>query len=282
MVAITGELVKKLRDRTGVGMGKCKKALEEAGGDIEAAIDHLRKSGMASAVKKESRETNEGMVGFSENDEVVALVEVNAETDFVVQNEKFQAFVAEVAKEAATQKPKDVDAFMGLTMANGMTVEAYRADHIQSLGENIRIRRLLLVPKHENRSIGIYSHMKGKIVSLVELDGASDQAAVARDVAMHAAAEDPEFLDPSEVPQDVIAREKEIAREQMKGKPDNVIDKILEGKMRAFYDQTCLKKQKFVKDPSTTVEKYVAAKGKESGKTLTISRYLRWQIGESI
>ena len=281
MSQVTAEMVKKLRDRTGVGMGKCKKALEEAGGDIENAIDLLRKAGMASAVKKESRETNEGTIAFAQNGEAIAIVEINAETDFVVQNDKFKLFAKTICEAALKACPSSIEELSALEVEGGHTIEAYRAEHIQSLGENLKLSRLLIVPKHENRSYGLYSHMKGMILALVEVDGASDQEALARDIAMHATAEDPEYLRPEDVPQEALDREMAIAKEQMKGKPDNVIDKILEGKKRAFYDQICLTKQKFVKDSSVSVEKHVENVGKEAGKTLSVSRYVRWQVGEA-
>lgn len=280
MTQVTAEMVKQLRDRTGVGMGKCKKALDEAGGNIDQAIDLLRKAGMASAVKKESRETNEGMIGFAETDSMIALVEVNAETDFVVQNENFQNFVRTVCDAAVREKPSSLDDFLNVKLDNGSTVEEFRAEHIQSLGENIRIKRIHILNKDANNSYGLYSHMGGKIVSLVELSGGNSAEAIAKEVAMHVAAEAPEFLSADEIPADVKAREEEIAKEQVKGKPENIIDKIVQGKLNAFYDAVCLPRQKFVKDPSQSVENFVAAQGKNMGADLKIKSFLRWQIGE--
>ena len=275
MSNVTASMVKELRDRTGVGMGKCKKALDEAGGDIEEAINILRKSGMASAVKKESRETNEGMVAFAEDGENVALIEVNAETDFVVQNERFQEFTQLLCKELLKNKSADAETFMQSKADNGMTIDELRAEQIQSLGENIKVRRTLLLPKGADRSIGVYSHMNGKIVSAVQLEGASDKQDLARAIAMHVAAEFPEYLNPEEIPAEVKAREEEIARSQVANKPENIQGKIVEGKLNAFFDQTCLVRQKYIRDPSQTVAKVVESEG----KGMTLKSFVRWQVG---
>lgn len=280
MAQVTAEMVKQLRERTGVGMGKCKEALDSAHGDIEKAIDVLRKAGMASAVKKEARETKEGMISFAESSNCVALVEINAETDFVVQNERFQHFVKEVCEAAAKNKPHTLDELANMKLSNGRTVEELRADNIQSLGENIRIKRLHIHNKHANSSVGLYSHMGGKILCLVEIVGASDQQALAKEVALHAVAEAPEYMGPGDVPASVKAREEEIAVAQVKGKPQNIVDKIVEGKMQAFYAATCLPLQKFVKDPSITVQQYVEQEGKKVNKSLAVKSFIRWQVGE--
>jgi len=280
MSQVTASMVKELRERTGVGMGKCKKALDESGGDIEVAIDLLRKSGMASASKKESRETNEGMIAFTEDDNAVVLLEVNVETDFVVKNERFQELMQMFAKEALAAGTESVDQFMAHKCADGRTIEEVRAENIQSMGENIRIKRIGITKKVPDVSIGIYSHMGGRIVTMVEIKGGADQQELARDVAMHVAAESPDYLKPEEIPQDVKDREESIAKEQVKNKPENIVAKILEGKMNSFFDANCLIRQKFVKDSSKTVAAYVAEKGKAVGQTLTVVKFSRWQIGE--
>ncbi|MBI5274164.1 MAG: elongation factor Ts [Chlamydiales bacterium] len=280
MAQVTAEMVKQLRERTGVGMGKCKEALDSAHGDIEQAIDILRKAGMASAVKKEARETKEGMISFAQSPTCVAVVEINAETDFVVQNERFQHFVAEVCNAAAKNKPHSLDDLIHIKLSNGRTVEEMRADNIQSLGENIRIKRLYLHMIQPNTSVGIYSHMGGKILCLVEISGASDQQGLAKEVALHAVAEAPEYMGPADVPASVKAREEEIAKAQVQGKPQNIIAKIVDGKMQAFYAATCLPLQKFVKDPSITVQQYVEQEGKKTNKHLVVKSFIRWQVGE--
>ena len=173
MTKVTAEMVKELRERTGVGMGKCKEALDEAGGDMEKAIDILRKKGMASAVKKEGRETKEGIIAIAETSDDIALVELNAETDFVVQNDKFKQFAQAIAKQAARTKPASLEVFLSQPSDQDktVTVDQYRAIVMQSIGENIRIKRIEIFPKASNKSLGIYSHMGGKIVTLVEIDG---------------------------------------------------------------------------------------------------------------
>lgn len=278
---ITPDMVKELRERTGVGMGKCKEALDHSQGDMEKAIDFLRKSGMASAVKKEGRETKEGVIGIFEGSDALALIEVNSETDFVAQNDKFKQFVKDVAEEVAETKPASLEAFMAQTYRKdpSITIDQYRSLVIQGLGENIQIKRLQVLPKNKDTSVGFYSHMGGKIVTFVEIAGDAGIEALAKEIAMHVAAESPDYLKPEEVPADVRAREDEIARSQVKGKPENIVDKIVEGKLKAFYDQVCLLGQKFVKDNSLTIAELVEKEGKRIGKQIFVKRFLRWRIG---
>lgn len=279
---VTSEMIKELRERTGVGMAKCKEALDQAGGDMQLAIDNLRKAGMAQAVKKEGRETKEGLIGSAESKTAVALVEVNAETDFVTQNERFKEFLHEVCHEAAETHPSSVDAFVQQKYRKdpSLTIDQYRALVIQSLGENIQLRRVLILSKKSDASIGIYSHMGGKIVTAVELTGGTGQEALARDIAMHVAAESPDFLRPEDVPSDVKAREEEIAKSQIKGKPENIVDKIVEGKIKAFYDQVCLVCQKYVKDSSMTIAQLLESESKRLGKSIGIRHFIRWKVGD--
>ncbi len=277
-VEITSEMIKVLRERTGVGMAKCKQALEAAGADMEKAIDILRKEGAASAVKKSSRETNEGIIGSHENDKAVVLMEVNAETDFVVKNEKFSHFVSTLVHDALTSHPASLEAFMEKSH-HGKTHEEMRIELIQTIGENIQVKRMVYVPKRANCSYGLYRHMGGKITTMVEIEGSSDVDALAKEIAMHVAAEAPEYLNASEIPEDVIAREKDIATSQLKNKPAEMVEKILAGKIKAYADQVCLVGQKFIKDNSVSVEQYVAAEGKKSGAHLHVTKFLRWEVG---
>ena len=273
---ITAQKVKELRERTGVGMAKCKEALKESNGDIDLAIDNLRKAGMASAVKKEGRTANEGLIGFAENDSHISLVEINSETDFVAKNDKFKDFLKTVAQEIVATKPKDVESFLTQKYSKdpSLTVDEFRATIIQLLGENIIIKRFELIEKKSDHSYGTYAHMQGKIMTFAELSKPGCDAA-ARDIAMHIAAEAPEFLNPEAVPTDVIEHEKEIAKSQMKGKPENIIEKILTGKVQAFFDQVCLTKQKFVKDSKLSVEAFAASQS-DGAKVV---RFIRWQVG---
>lgn len=283
MVEITAELVKTLRARTGIGMAKCKEALAEANGDIELAIQNLRKAGIASAVKKADREANEGKIVAAQNDRAVVLVEVNAETDFVVKNEKFQEFTAIIAQEALAGHPSSLEKFMEQVYSKDreLTIDQFRAVTVQSLGENIVIRRLELIDKKPNCSYGIYSHMGGKIVTLVILEGASGEEEFAREIGMHVAAAQPEHLNPEAVPAAVKKQEEEIARAQLQGKPENMIPKILEGKMRAYYEQHCLTHQPWIKENKMRVSEVVEQRGKEIGKSLTIALFRRWAVGSA-
>jgi elongation factor Ts len=278
---VTSEMVKELRERTGVGMGKCKEALDKSAGDMEKAIDYLRKLGVASAVKKEGRETKEGVIGASEGKKAAALVEVNTETDFVAQNETFKEFVKEICTVAVESQPSSLEALLVHKSLKdpSLTVDQYRALIIQSLGENIQVKRLLVLPKDQETSFGLYSHMGGKIVALVEISGAGDEEVLARDIAMHVAAESPDYLKPEDVPTEMKGREEEIARGQVQGKPANIIDKIIEGKLNAFYDQVCLLRQKFIKDNTLTIADLVGRQAKKIGKPLVLRRFIRWRVG---
>ncbi len=278
---VTAEMVKELRERTGVSMGKCKEALDKAGGNMNDAIDILRKSGMASAVKKEGRKTNEGLIGAAEGKNTVALVEINSETDFVAQNEKFKQFMKDVAQEAADAHPASLETLMSMPYSKdaSITVDQYRALVMQSLGENIQVRRMLVMKKNPELSIGLYSHMGGKIVVAVELTGGAGQEALARDIAMHTAAESPEYLTANDVPADIRAKEEEIARSQVQGKPADIIEKIVAGKIKAFCDEVCLVCQKYVKDTTMTVGQLVEKEGKRLNKHIAIKAFHRWKVG---
>ncbi|NGX63883.1 MAG: Elongation factor Ts [Candidatus Anoxychlamydiales bacterium] len=284
MSGVSTKSIKNLRDRSGVGMSKCKDALVEADGDIEKAAEILRKKGLASAVKKEGRETKEGTIAAAETASHIGLIEINTETDFVAKNEKFQKFTSELALQVAKTKPASLESFFkeSYEIDPSLTIDEYRNLLIQSIGENIQIARIEVIHKKDNSSYGIYSHMGGKIVTIVELLGSTNEAKFARDLAMHVAAEDPTYLKTDEIPETVIRKEEEIARSQIKGKPENIIDKILKGKIKAFADGVCFLNQKYVKDPSSSVEKTVQNKGKEINSNLKVICFWRWKIGESV
>lgn len=277
MAEVTVELIKELRDRTGVGMGACKKALLESDGDLEQAIVALRKAGMASAAKKETRATNEGTISSAEGPFCVSLVEINAETDFVVKNDRFQEFCRTVAQEVANTSPASLDDFLKQTIDRdgGMTIEEYRSSVVQTIGENIQISRILTIPKGPSKSVGVYSHMGGKIVVAVEIEGKSGVEALAKDVAMHAAAAAPDYVDPTAVPKDVLEREKEIIRSQITGKPEHMVDKIVEGKVQAFFKEHCLTEQPYIKDDKKSVAEIVS----DQDQKLKITQFTRWNIG---
>jgi elongation factor Ts len=282
MSEITSDMIKVLRERTGVGMGKCKEALVLSGGDMEKAIDHLRKAGMAAGVKKEGRETKEGLVLTGEDKGVLVLAEANVETDFVAQNDRFKHFLHDVVKQALETKPANLADFIQQPYFKdkSITIDQYRNLVIQALGENIQLRRLEVLHKHPNSSFGIYSHMGGKLVVVVEVAGASDQEGIAKEIAMHIAAENPDYLKSEEIPAHVLAREEEIARSQVEGKPANIVDKIVAGKLKAFTDQVCLINQKYVKDNSVTIEQFLEVCSKKVGKPLSIRCFWRWKVGQ--
>lgn len=283
MAEITAQMIKELRERTGVGMGKCKEALEASKGDMELAIENLRKAGVASAVKKAGRETKEGQIATSENKETLAIIEVNAETDFVVKNERFQNFLKKIAEEVAKTHPASLEAFLNqkLSENSGTTIDQMRAEMVHTIGENIQIKRLQTFKKDGKRSFGVYSHLGGKIVTVVEIEGAPGEEDLAKDIAMHVAAASPDYLVPSEVPVETIEQEKEIAKSQLKGKPENIIDKILTGKIEAYYDQVCLTRQKFIRNDSLSIAELVEKRSKETGKPLKLVSFVRWNVGQS-
>lgn len=279
---ITAAMIKELRERTGVGMGKCKEALEAANGDMELAIENLRKAGMATAVKKEGRATNEGMIAVSSQNSAIALVEVNAETDFVVKNDRFQQFLISLAEEIAQTKPATLEAFKNQKFSKDqrLTVEEYRTTLVQAIGENIQIRRLKLFNKGPNKSIGVYSHLGGKLVTVVEISGSNAEDNFAKEIAMHIAAASPEYLSEKDVPQSEIDKEKDIVKSQITGKPENVVNKIVEGKINSFFDAVCLLRQKYIRDDSLSIKDLVNKQAKATGKPLEITGFLRWTVGQ--
>lgn len=282
MKEITSDMIRDLRERTGVGMGKCKEALVLAMGDMEKAIDHLRKVGMAAGVKKEGRETKEGLILTGEDKNSLVLAEANVETDFVAQNDRFKHFLHDVVKQALETKPSSLADFVAQPYFKdkSITIDQYRNLVIQALGENIQLRRIEVIHKHAHSSYGTYSHMGGKLVVVVEIEGAADQEGIAKEIAMHIAAENPDYLKMEEIPAHVLAREEEIARSQVQGKPANIIDKIVAGKIKAFADQACLVHQKYVKDSSVTVQQFLDLCAKKLGKSLSIRCFWRWKVGQ--
>ncbi len=281
MAEITADMIKNLRERTGVAMGKCKEALVLAEGDMEKAIDVLRKAGMAAGVKKEGRETKEGLILTGEDKNSLVIAEANVETDFVAQNDRFKHFVHDVVKQALETKPASLADFaqQPYYKDKSISIDQYRNLLIQALGENIQLRRLETIHKHPNSSYGIYSHMGGKLVVVVEIEGSSDQEGIAKEIAMHIAAENPEYLKPEEIPAHVRAREEEIARSQVVGKPENVIEKIVAGKIKAVEEQLCLIHQKYIKDNTVTVQQFLEICAKKLGKTLSVRCFWRWKVG---
>ena len=276
MVQITASLVKELRERTGAGMMDCKKALQKTEGVIEAAIDYLRENGIAKAAKKADRIAAEGLAYIEVKGNKAVILEINSETDFVAKNEKFVALVKNVADAILAAEPKNVEEALQV-QAEGGTVEAVINEGIATIGEKLSLRRFEVLTKTDADAFGAYSHMGGRIGVLTLVEGSTDEEA-AKDVAMHIAALAPRYLDESEVPADVLEHEKKVLTEQAlnEGKPANIVEKMIVGRINKFLEEITVVKQKFVKDDSFTVEKFVASKG---GK---LAKFVRYEVGEGI
>ena len=276
MAQITASLVKELRERTGAGMMDCKKALTQTDGDIEAAIDYLRENGIAKAAKKADRIAAEGLSYIEVKGNKAVILEINSETDFVAKNEKFVALVKNVAEAILAAEPATLEEALQVE-AQGGTVEAVINEGIATIGEKLSLRRFEVVTKSDADAFGAYSHMGGRIGVLTLVEGSTDEEA-AKDVAMHIAALAPKYLDESEVPADVLEHEKKVLTEQAlnEGKPANIVEKMIVGRINKFLEEITVVKQKFVKDDSFTVEKFVASKG---GK---LAKFVRYEVGEGI
>ena len=283
---ITAQAVKELREMTNCGMMDCKKALSEADGDMEKAVELLREKGLAKAAKKAGRIASEGLVEayVSEDGKIASLVEVNSETDFVAKNADFQSFVKNIAKIVAETNPADVDDLKTKPYDSGMNVEEALRDKILTIGENMNIRRFA---RFEG-AVVTYIHGGGRIgvAALFDTDVADNPAfaETAKDVALQIAAAAPAYLDKDAVPADVIEKEKEILRAQAlnEGKPEAIVDKMVMGRISKYYKENCLVDQEFVKDPDMSVSKMLAAKGKEMGGTITVKDYVRFEKGEGL
>ena len=276
MAQITASLVKELRERTGAGMMDCKKALQQTDGNIEAAIDYLRENGIAKAAKKADRIAAEGLSYIEVKGNKAVILEINSETDFVAKNEKFVALVKNVAEAILASEPATLEEALQVE-AQGGTVEAVINEGIATIGEKLSLRRFEVVTKSDADAFGAYSHMGGRIGVLTLVEGSTDEEA-AKDVAMHIAALAPKYLDESEVPADVLEHEKKVLTEQAlnEGKPANIVEKMIVGRINKFLEEITVVKQKFVKDDSFTVEKFVASKG---GK---LAKFVRYEVGEGI
>lgn len=272
---ITAALVKELRERTGAGMMECKKALVEMKGDIEAAAEHMRKTGMAKADKKAGRAAAEGLVVIKTRDDgkTAAIVEVNCETDFVAKDDNFRNFVDAIANKVLTAKPADLNALLAMPLEGGLSVEDSRKALIARIGENMNVRRFTVI----NAKGKISSYMHGtRIAVVVDMEGGSEE--LGKDIAMHIAANKPICVDESGVSPDLIAKEKEIyaAQAQDSGKPADIIEKMVMGRVQKFLKEVTLLGQPFVKDPDQTVDKLLkAAKAK-------VASFVRYEVGEGL
>lgn len=290
MAEITASMVKDLREKTGAGMMDAKKALTEVGGDMEAAVDWLRKKGLATAAKKSGRTAAEGLVAVAIQGQKAAVLEVNAETDFVARNDQFQSFVTKAA-ELALEAKSDIAALAGTAFEAGKNVQEKLTSLIATIGENMSLRRTQTLEVKDGVVVG-YVHNAinpglGKIGVLVALESTGDKAkleALGKQIAMHVAAASPQFLSSADVTPEAIEREKNVLRDQAKasGKPADIIEKMLEGRMRKFYEEICLMDQVFVMDGETKISKVLENAAKDAGAPVKLAGYVRFQLGEGI
>ncbi len=278
-MAISAKLVKELREKTGAGMMDCKKALEACDGDLEKSFDWLREKGIAKAAKKADRIAAEGLSAFVVEGNSAAVVEVNSETDFVAKNAEFQELVALVAKTVCNGNPADLDAALALEV-EGKDLATVIAEKSGKIGEKLSFRRFVVLTKTDEESFGAYSHMGGKMSALVKLSASNEEKA--RDVAMHVAASAPQYIDRTAIPAEVLERELNVLKAQAleenansaKPKPENIIEKMVQGRLNKNLEEICLVDQKFIKDPDLTVAKYLG-----NGKVVEM---IRFQVGEGM
>lgn len=267
--------IKSLREKTGAGMLDCKKALEEAKGDMDAAVDYLREKGIAKAAKKESRIAAEGLTEIAVDGNKAVIVEVNSETDFVAKNAEFTTFISTISKALLNSDAKTMEEALNIKTENG-TINEYLINLVAKIGEKISFRRFEVVEKTDKDIFGCYSHMGGRISVLTVIEGTNED--VAKDVSMHVAAMNPGYLKREDVPEEVIEHERGIIKEQAmnEGKPADIAEKMVKGRINKFYKEVCLLEQPFVKDPDLTVEDFVKNNGG------VIKSMVRYEVGEGI
>ncbi|HCY0934706.1 translation elongation factor Ts [Staphylococcus aureus] len=277
MATISAKLVKELREKTGAGMMDCKKALTETDGDIDKAIDYLREKGIAKAAKKADRIAAEGLVHVETKGNDAVIVEINSETDFVARNEGFQELVKEIANQVLDTKAETVEALMKTTLPNGKSVDERIKEAISTIGEKLSVRRFAIRTKTDNDAFGAYLHMGGRIGVLTVVEGSTDEEA-ARDVAMHIAAINPKYVSSEQVSEEEINHEREVLKQQAlnEGKPENIVEKMVEGRLRKYLQEICAVDQDFVKNPDVTVEAFLKTKG---GKLVD---FVRYEVGEGM
>jgi len=274
-MAITASMVKELREKSGAGMMDCKKALVETNGNIDEAITWLREKGISKAAKKQSRIAAEGLCHYAVDGNVAIVFELNSETDFVSKNEQYLQLLEDLGETFKAAKPADTEAALALDM-NGKTVDVVLADATFTIGEKISLRRVTKVEKTDSQVFGAYKHNAGRIAVITVLDG--DKEEVAKDVAMHVAAINPQFIDQTQVPADQLEKEKEILKQEAlnEGKPEAIVEKMVIGRLNKYLKDICLVNQPFVKDGDVTVEKFVKNNG------MNVVSFLRLAVGEGI
>jgi elongation factor Ts len=276
-MAITAQMVKELREKTGAGMLDCKKALTETDGDMDKAIDFLREKGIASAAKKGDRIAAEGLTYVVAQGNEAVILEVNSETDFVAKNEAFQALVKDLAAHLLNNKPATVEEASAQTMENGATVADHINASIAKIGEKLTLRRFAVLSKTDNDAFGAYIHMGGRISVLSVLEGTTD-ADAAKDVSMHIAALKPKYVSRDQVSQEEVEHERQVLTQQAlnEGKPAKIVEKMVEGRLGKYFEDVCVLDQTFVKNPDQKVRQFVESKG------ATIREFVRYEVGEGI
>ncbi len=279
MSGITADRVKELRESSGAGIMDCKRALAATGGDLQKSIEFLRKEGVLKAAKKVGRATLEGLIGIGISKGTAALVEVNCETDFVARTDNFQNFLAALAETILRDKPKGLHQLQTLKLGHQSVAEAL-AQLIARVGENMSVRRFGLLEAGPGEVIGSYLHAGAKIGAIVRIRGEGVNEALARDIAMHVAAMTPHYIDRKQVPEAILIREKEILRAtpEINAKPENLRDKIIDGKLNRYYAENCLLEQPFVKDPSG--KKNVGSFLRDQAPKAEVVQIARFQVGE--
>ncbi|MDR4946374.1 translation elongation factor Ts [Neobacillus cucumis] len=276
-MAVTAQMVKELREKTGAGMMDCKKALTATDGDMEKAIDFLREKGIAKAANKADRIAAEGLTSVVAQGNEAVILEVNSETDFVAKNEAFQALVQELAQHLLKNKPATVEEASAQTMENGATVEDHINAAIAKIGEKLSLRRFVIVSKTDSDAFGAYLHMGGRISVLTVLEGTTDDAA-AKDISMHIAALRPKYVSRDQVSAEEVEHERQVLTQQAlnEGKPENIVAKMVEGRLGKYFEDVCLLDQTFVKNPDQKVRQFVQSKGG------TVREFVRYEVGEGI
>jgi len=275
---ITAAMVKELRETTGAGMMDCKKALTETNGNMAEAIDYLRKSGAAQAAKKAGRIAAEGSTQIITSGNDAVLLEVNCETDFVTKNETFKTLLNELGEHLVAKKPNDMEEALKQTMdSQNVTVEEHINDAVATIGEKISLRRFAVLSKSDSDVFGAYLHMGGTIGALAVLENTTNEE-VAKDVAMHIAAANPSYISREDVAEDEVNREREILKEQAlnEGKPEKIVEKMVEGRLGKFFEEICLLEQSFIKDPDKKMNQLV----KENNAS--VKQFVRYEVGEGM
>ncbi|MGM9922493.1 MAG: translation elongation factor Ts [Bhargavaea sp.] len=277
MAAVTAQMVKELREKTGAGMMDCKKALTQTDGDMDAAVDFLREKGLASAAKKADRIAAEGTVSVETDGNKAVIFEINAETDFVAKNDAFKQLVSEIGTHLLKTEPASLEEALASEMESGLSVQDHISNAVAKIGEKITLRRFEILEKTDNDTFGAYLHMGGRIGVLLLIEGTTNEEA-AKDVAMHIAAINPKYVSRDEVPEEEVEHERKVLTEQAlnEGKPENIVAKMVEGRLGKFFEDVVVLDQAFVKDSDQKVRDFVKSTGGE------LKSFVRYAVGEGI